>query len=232
MRRFYKQVTIGANEGGGFSVLLDGKPVKTPARSALTMPTATLAEAVAGEWANQGEEIDPAIMPMTSYATTAIDRVASQRENVIKEIAGYAGSDLLCHRADEPDELVDRQNTIWQPLLDWCEAELGASLEVSVGIMPLRQSEAALAAVHKAVAKFADPPLAGLHALTSGCGSVVIALAITSGRMTAEEGFAASQVDETWQTERWGEDEEAADKRARLRREVLAAAKFVKLCTD
>lgn len=231
MKRFYKAAEAKAGEGG-HQVLLDGRMLRTPAKAPLVLPSAALAEAVAAEWRAQGEKIEPATMPMMTLASTAIDRVTTQRERVIDEIAGYAASDLVCYRADEPAELAARQHAVWQPLLDWCALEFDALLGTTSGVMPLSQPPEALAALRAAVARYDDMTLAAHHQLTSGFGSLVISLAVLEGRIDAEAGFAASQIDESFQSERWGEDAEAAARRERLRKEMLEAARFVTLCRE
>lgn len=229
MKRVYKTVAVDAGDDG-FTVTLDGRPVRSPGRNPMALSNRALADAVAAEWDAQSEAIDPLTMPMMSLAATAIDRVTPQREHVIGSIAAYAESDLLCYRAEEPDDLVRRQFDVWQPLLDWCAETFEAPLEVTTGIMPLRQSESALAAIRAVIAGYDDPPMTALHELTACSGSVVIGLAIAEGRIGAEDGVAAAQLDEAYQLERWGAEEEAVIRLANMRRDMLAAAEFLRLC--
>lgn len=230
MKRFYKVAQVVGDESGGFSLTLDGRPVKTPGRNELLVPMRGLAEALCAEWDAQTDEVDPGQMPLMRFTATAIDRVAAHREAVIDEIAGFGASDLLCHRAETPADLVARQQTTWQPLLDWAEAELGAGFVVTAGVMPVVQPQAALTAVRAAIAGRSDLALSGLHGVTSATGSVVIGLAVAEGHLEAPAGWEASQVDEAFQVERWGEDEEAAERRARLRTELEEAVRFLRLC--
>jgi len=228
VKRFYKDV--GVERGaGGWEVRLDGRPVRSPAKAVLRLPGAALAEAIAGEWAAQGEEIDPATMPLLRLACTAIDRVAPRRAAVIDEIVAYGGSDLLCYRATEPVELIARQRDIWQPLLDWAADRFGARLEVTAGVAPIDQPPSALAALRATLAERDDPTLVGLRALTAATGSLVIALAALDAEIDADALWRAAQLDEDWQIERWGEDAEAAARRAALRADIDAALRFLSL---
>jgi chaperone required for assembly of F1-ATPase len=231
MKRFYEAAEVIA-DGGGFAVVLDGKVVNTPARSHLTLPTAALAEAVAGEWRAQGAEIDPHAMRLTRLANTAIDRVGAGRAEVIGEVAAWAASDLLCYRAEAPPDLVQRQTDGWQPLLDWAGRRYGVRLAVTTGIAPIAQPPEALQALAAAVAAFDDFALAALHAATSASGSLVIGLALAEGEIDAESAWACSDVDESHQAGRWGDDDEAVRRRHRLRADILAAGWFLGLCRD
>jgi chaperone required for assembly of F1-ATPase len=228
MKRFWKKAEAIAAEGG-FSVALDGKPIRTPARNVLRLPTRALAEALAAEWEGQEDELRPEKMPLMRLASTAIDLVARRREHVVGEIAKYAETDLVCHRADAPPGLARRQAEAWQPLLDWAMLRFDAPLSVTSGVLPARQSEHALKGFRSAVAAYDDFSLAALHAATTSCGSVVIGLALAEGRVGAEEAFQLSQLDETFQIEQWGEDEEAARRRASLREDIAAAARLLDL---
>ncbi len=215
---------------GGIGVRLDGRPIKTPAKAALLLPTAALAEAIAGEWRAQKQDIDPLAMPLTRLANTAIDRVAPRRAEVIEEILAYGGSDLVCYRVERPAELAARQASVWQPLLDWLAAQHGARLETLFGVTHQAQPQAALDALGRAVDCFADMELAALHSATSASGSLVVALALAARRIDAEAAFTASQLEEAFQAERWGEDEEAAQRQAELRADLAAAADFIDYC--
>ena len=228
MKRVYKTVAVAEGENG-FAVHLDGRTVRSPARRDLILPNRALAEAVAAEWDAQAESIDPRTMPFMSLVATAADRVEIQRDHVIETIAGYAGSDMLCYRAEEPADLVRRQNEIWDPLLDWTADALGARLRVTTGIMPVRQDEAALNAIQSVVAGYEPLAMTALHEITSIAGSVVIGLAVTEGYIDADAGVAAAQLDETFQIEQNGEEEEAVERLANLRADLLAAAEFLRL---
>jgi len=228
LKRVYKAVAVAEGENG-FAVHLDGRTVRSPARRDLILPNRALAEAVAAEWDAQAESIDPRTMPFMSLVATAADRVEIQRDHVIEIIAGYAGSDMLCYRAEEPADLVRRQNAIWDPLLDWTADALGARLRVTTGIMPVRQDEAALNAIQGVVAGYEPLAMTALHEITSIAGSVVIGLAVTEGHIDADAGVAAAQLDETFQIEQNGEEEEAVERLANLRADLLAAAEFLRL---
>jgi chaperone required for assembly of F1-ATPase len=217
---------------GGWGVALDGRPIRTPAKNELVVPTAALAAAIAAEWRAQQDEVRPATMPLTRLAATAIDRTARQRPQIVTETANYAGTDLICYRADRPPELVDRQEAQWGPLIDWAMARYDAALAVTSGIVPTRQSPTALDAFAAAVAGQDDFRLTALHTLTAVCGSLVIALALFEGKLDAEAAFAASQLDETFQIEQWGEDAEAAARRQALADDIAAAARFAALLED
>ncbi|HXR87628.1 MAG TPA: ATP12 family protein [Stellaceae bacterium] len=228
MKRFYKEAQVVSVEGD-FAVELDSKPLRTPEKRPLIVPTLKLAEAIADEWRGQGLTVRPLSLPFTRLVSTALDRVRPRRADVIAEIAKYATTDLLCYRADEPRELVERQEQIWQPLLDWVEARLDASFVVTQGITPLAQTPATLAAIERAVAAHDAMQLVALHLATTACGSVVLGLALLAERISAEEAFAAAQLDESFQIERWGEDAEQTKTRAALKEDIALAARFAAL---
>ena len=231
MKRVYGAAGVAPAEGG-HAVVLDGRPASTPARRPLVLPNAALAEAVAAEWMAQGETVEPATMPLTRLAATAIDRATGGRGRVVDEIAAYAEADLLCHRAVAPAELAARQAAGWQPLLDWLAERHGAKLAVTNGVIAADQSEAAVAALKRVVGAFDDAALAGLHALTAVSGSLVIALALSGGRIDAEAAWRLGRIDEDFQGERWGVDAEAAERGESLRADLHAAARFLRLCSD
>lgn len=222
-RRFYKQAAA-ERAGDGFALKLDGRSAKTPAKKPLAVPTAGIAEALAAEWNTVGEQIDPAKMPLTRIVNAAIDRVAGAMPVVRADIVAYAGSDLLCYRADGPAGLVEAQNAAWSPLLAWAREALGARFMLAEGVMHIAQDAAALAAIDKALARFDALGLAALHTATTLTGSAVIALALAHARITADEAWAAAHVDEDWQMRQWGEDPTAMTRRAARRKEFDAAA--------
>ncbi len=228
VKRVYERAQVAAAPEG-YAVALDGRAVKTPGRRPLVLPTAALAEAVAAEWQAQEDEVRPDKMPLTRLAATAIDRAAEQRAQVVGEVVAYAATDLVCHRAGAPPELAARQAEGWQPLVDWLDERYGARLAVTGGVIALDQPAEALAALRGVVETFDDFALAALYAVTSASGSLVIALALAEDRIDAEEAWALSEIDESFQIERWGDDREAAERRARLRDEVRAAARFLDL---
>lgn len=225
-KRFYKQVTVGA-EGGKYRILLDGRPLRTPAKALLELPVEAAAEALAAEWRAQGDKVNPAQMPLTRLANTAIDRISGNRNAVIDEICRYGASDLLCYRADGPDALVARQAAAWDGLLDWLAEAHAVRLAVTTGIVFIEQEAEDLARLRRIVEGFDDFTLVGLHTLTTIAGSCVIGLAVVAGRLSAPEAAALSSIDETFQAELWGED---AEMMARLRSraaELAAAAEFI-----
>jgi chaperone required for assembly of F1-ATPase len=228
VKRFYKNAAV-AETPEGFGVGLDGKPVRTPAKRALAVPTRALAEAIAAEWQAQGDTVDPHRLPLTRLASIALDLVAPRREAVIAEVANYAGTDLVCYRAGEPPELVARQRATWQPLIDWAALRLDAPLAVTESILPVAQSPVALKAFETAIRTYDTHRLAALHLATAACGSLVVGLALVEGRLDAEAAFAAAELDASYQIERWGEDAEAAKRRAALKEDITLAARFVAL---
>ncbi|MBV9860499.1 MAG: ATPase [Alphaproteobacteria bacterium] len=228
MKRAYANAeAIGSP--GGHSVALDGKPLRTPGKRPLVVPTAALAEAIAEEWNAQHQEVRPATMPLMRLAATALDRVAAEHDKIAAEVANYAGTDLVCYRADQPPALASRQHAVWQPLIDWAMLRYDAPLVVTSGVIPAAQPNASLRTFAAVVSEFDDFRLAGMQALTGACGSLIVALAVLEGRIGAEAAFAVSQLDESFQIEAWGEDEEAAERRRALRADIAATALFLAL---
>ena len=208
-KRFYKEAAAEWREGA-FALCLDGRIARTPGRNALAVPTREAGEALAREWAAQGEFIDPATMPLTRIVNSALDGVIREIEGVRAEIVKYAGSDLLCYRADDPETLVAMQKAKWDPPLDWARRELGAELRLASGIAFVEQSPEAIAAIARAVEKARVPlPLAALHVMTTLTGSCVLALAVARGFLSAEAAWEAANVDEDFEMRTWGRDEEA-----------------------
>ena len=230
MKRFYKDTGVEEGEDG-FRVLLDGKPMRTPAKAILLVPTRALAEAIAAEWAAVPEkaEINAAHLPLTRLAATGIDRVVARRDDVIADTAKYAGSDLLCYRATAPDSLVKLQQELWQPLLDWAAERHGARLVTADGIGFVDQPEEARARLRAAVSAHGDLALSALYNLTHTAGSVVIALAVSEGRLDAAAAFAAAQMDELYQVDRWGDDPLAEKHREGVRRDIETCTRFLSL---
>ena len=230
MKRFYKTVSVGDTGGAQpFRISLDGRPVKTPSHNELCVPSRPLAEAIADEWQSQEETIVLTAMPLTRLASGAIDRVADRRAEVIDEVAAYAETDMLCYRADHPAALAKLQHDVWQPVLDWMAERHQAEFVVTVGVIPVTQPSAALEAVRNAIAQHDDMSLSALHAATLAAGSMALALALIEGQLDAEALIAASQLDEQYQSEQWGEDAEAAERRTALAEEINACARFVDL---
>jgi chaperone required for assembly of F1-ATPase len=230
MKRFYRRVgVLPAEQDKGYVVTLDGKALSTPGKTKLVIASATLAGAIAEEWAAQESEVRPASMPLTRLAATATDRVAAARAAIIDELMRFAGTDLLCYRATEPEALRARQAALWQPLLDWAAAHYGADLAVMTGVMPQPQPDDALAALRRAAGALDDLALTGLMVATAAAGSLIVGLALVEGRLSGEEAFAVSQLDESFQIESWGEDFEARARRAALREDLLAVERFLAL---
>ena len=228
-KRFWKEATAVETDGG-FAVRLDGRPVKTPAKAALSVPTLALAQAIAAEWDAQQGVVKPETMPMTRMANSSIDKVAPLRAEVIAELARYGASDLLCYRAAEPPALVERQAAAWDPMVDWAATHLHAPLVLTFGVMPVAQPEASLIRLAGQVARFSDFGLAGLHDLVAISGSLVLALAVADGRLTAENAFGLSRTDNSWQAEQWGVDEDEAANEALRQAAFLDADRFLELC--
>ena len=224
-KRFYRAVSVDG-AGLAFRVLLDGRPMRTPGKRELAVPSRALAEALAAEWEAQGERIEPAAMPLTKLVNSAIDGVSGREAEVRAEIAKYAASDLLCYRAEGPAELVRRQADAWDPVLAWARDALGAHLVLGQGIVPVAQSLAVTAAIERALAQLDAFSLAAHHVITTLTGSALLALAHAGGRLTAEEAWVAAHVDEDWQISQWGEDAEAKARRCRGWAEMQAASRL------
>ena len=229
-KRLYVNVTVErAGPEVGFAILLDGRRVRTPTKMPLIVPSRALAEAIATEWRAQGERIEPQTMPLSKLAITAIDGVRGATAAVAADIVKFAGSDLLCYRAEGPEGLIQRQAEVWDPLLVWIEAELDAGFNLAEGVMPVEQSRAALDLIAAEVARFDPLSLTCLHVMTTLTGSALLALAHAKGRLSADGAWAAAHIDEDWQISQWGEDAEAAEHRAMRWAEMQAASRFLEL---
>lgn len=229
-RRFYAEAAV-VRADRGFRIELDGRAVKTPAGACLEAPVDGLAMAIAAEWQAQDETIDPHTMPMMQLTCTALDRVAPHRRTVIAETVAYGGSDLLCYRSDGPDDLVRLQAENWQSVLDWLAASKEARLAVTSGVVHLQQPEDAMAALTRAVEALDDFPLTPLVRMTRVFGSLALALAVVDGRLAWQEGMRLALLDETYQSEKWGEDREALERRRSMTEDVAQAARFFDLVT-
>jgi chaperone required for assembly of F1-ATPase len=224
VRRFYKTVEVREAEGGGFALMLDGRAARTPGRNRLAARRRPLMERVAEEWARQGETVDPADMRLTRLLNSAIDGVSRTMDETRGDIARYAGSDLLCYRAEAPEELAERQRLAFDPVLAWAAETFGARFNLAAGVVHVAQPPEALAAVRSALDAVDDPAaLAALSVITSLTGSALLALAVERGALTPADAWAAAQVDEDYQIELWGVDEEAKARRAARWREMEAA---------
>ena len=229
MKRFYKQAEAVPLDAGGYGVALDGRRVRTPAGRPLALPSRALAAAVAGEWATQGETVEPRTMAMMVLSATALDRVAPRAGEVAAEIAHYGETDLLCYRDAPGGELARRQNAAWQPVLDWLAEAHGARLRTVAGVMPAAQDKAALEALRRAVVSREPFRLTALHTAVSATGSAALGMALVEGRLNACQAWRCARLDDEWQAEHWGEEEEARRRGAALRDELAAVERFAAL---
>lgn len=226
-KRFYREAAAGEVPGGGFTVLLDGRAVKTPGGRALDLPTAALAMAIAEEWEAQGDEIRPPTMRLMRLACTAIDRLPDHREAVIDEVSTYVGTDLICYRADHPAELVARQERLWDPLLDWAVQTHGLRCRVTRGVVPVAPEPETVLRARETIAAHNDLGLSALAEAVRVSGSLIIGLALAAGRLDAEAAFEAAEVDETYQIEQWGQDVEAEARRSVRRQDLISARRLM-----
>lgn len=228
-KRFWQLATVAEVEGG-FTVLLDARSLRSPAKAAVVLPTRAMAEAMAEEWDAQEGRIDPDTMPITRAANSAIDKLGVQRAEVADMLAAYGATDLLCYRAERPLGLVTRQADLWDPLIDWAADDLQAPLAVTVGVVPVDQPQDSLSRLAVEVHALDPFRLAAFHDLVAISGSLVLALALVRGRLSPHEAWALSQLDESWQSEQWGLDEEAAETEALKQAAFLQAYRFWGLC--
>ena len=227
MKRFWTEVAIDEAR----VVTLDGKPVRTPGRRPLALPTDALAQAVAEEWRAVGTDIDPRTMPLTGLANAATDPIAADPAAFAAGLARYAESDLLCYRSEGPPPLVDRQAAAWDPLLDWAATRYDIHFAVTSGVMHVAQPPATIARLEATVAAFDPFTLAGLSPVITLTGSLIIALALVEQQIDAGTAWAAAGIDEDWSVEMWGEDWQAAQSRAAKRREFDFGVQFLGLLT-
>ncbi len=227
-KRFYKDCSlVGVPEG--FEIRLDERPVKTPGKSRLVLPGSASAQLVVDEWQAVDQVINPVEMPVSRIVNTAIDGVAAEMQAVFEDIIRYAGSDLLCYRAESPGGLVEKQEKHWDPLLDWLQSETGAIFEVASGIMHVEQAAGDIRKFSDRLARYKNPfALACLHTFTSISGSSIIALALAEGHLDSEQAWTAAHVDEDWNISQWGEDFDAAEKRKLRWREFDAADRLLR----
>jgi chaperone required for assembly of F1-ATPase len=228
VKRFYKEVSARP-AAGGWEIRLDDRPVRTPARAALALPTERLAEAVAEEWRAQGDKVDPRSMPITGLANAAIDRVATDPAAFARNLAQYGESDLLCYRADGPEALVRRQAEAWDPLLAWGRRRFDIDFEIITGVIHRPQPPRTVEQLGRAIAARPAFRLTALSPLVTISGSLVIALALDEEAIDLDTAWAAATVDEAWQTEKWGEDAEAEARLKARREEFDAAYRFLGL---
>lgn len=226
-KRFYEKAEAKAGPEG-VQVVLDGKPIRTPARRLLGAPAPALAEAIAAEWQAQGDVIDPAAMPLTRLANAILDGVTDKPAAVAAEIEKYLGSDLLLYRAETPEGLIAAQARHWDPVIEWARATLGARFILAQGVTFVRQPDGAAAAAARAIPS--DPwKLGALSSITTLTGSALLSLALDAGRITVDQAWTAAQVDEDWSTATWGRDELALERHALREIEMRAAAKVLAL---
>jgi len=228
VKRFWTDVSVG-QETGGWSIALDGRPVRTPARASLVVPNKALAEAIAGEWRDVEGEIDPRAMPLTGLANAAIDRVAPDKDTFATGLARYAEADLVCYRADNPDGLVERQAESWDELLGWARRRFDVDFVTTSGVAHVEQPPATVERLAHAVASLDAFRLAGLSPLVTIGGSLIAALAVLEKAITPDEAWQAVSLDERWQLEQWGSDAEAEAALDNRRRDFMAAARFLEL---
>jgi len=229
LERFYKTVDVRRDDGV-YRITLDGRLLRTPAKADLALPSSVLAEALAEEWRAQEGRIDPRRMPLMTLVSTALDHMAPNRQQIVAETADYGGHDLLCYWAgDDQPELLRRQQASWQPLLDWAGRDLRAPLTVTRGVLSQAQPTASLQALQEAVEGFDDLGLMALTALTRAAGSLILALAVARRRLAPAQAYEAALLDEIYQAELWGEDAEAAERRAGLKADFEIAARLLDL---
>jgi len=224
-KRFWSEAAV-EHDVGGYGVTLDAHKLRTPAKSALIVPTRALAEAIADEWCGVKNVVNPATMPLTRRANAAIDKVAAQYDDVVNMLADYGASDLLCYRATDPTGLIKAQAGAWDPLLAWAENALGAPLIVTSGISPIAQDRRALEKLKQHLSTYAPFALTGLHDLVTLSGSLIIGLAAAHEHKSIGDLWDASQVDEAWQTHAWGEDDEARAWTEQKRSDFFDAYRF------
>lgn len=226
-KRFYKEAAV-VQVAEGFAVHLDGKPVRTPGKAVLALPTRAAAQLVADEFLAQGETIDPVSMPVLRLANTTIDGVAHDVQAVLEDVMRFSSSDLLCYRADTPEALVARQADAWDPVLDWIRSALGARFYLAEGVIHVEQPRESVSAVGLWLHQRAEPfRMSAIHLMTSLTGSALLALAVEARAIDADTAWSAAHVDEDWTTEHWGEDAEATVRRTARRRDFDAAVALV-----
>lgn len=224
-KRFYSEATTGRNKSGLHVVLLDGRPVRTPARNELALPTEAAARLVMAEFAAQSERIDPAAMPVTRLVNSAIDGVSARRDEVVCDILRFAGTDLVCYRAEGPDRLCLQQGEAWDPVLRWAGETHGVHFMLAAGVMHVEQPPASLEALAGVLERHASPfAIAAIHSMTTLMGSALLAIAVAEGAISADSAWRAAHVDEDWNIAQWGEDSEASSRRRSRENEMQAAA--------
>jgi chaperone required for assembly of F1-ATPase len=227
-KRFWREAQV-QKAGTTWGVLLDGHPIRTPAKALLQVPSLPTAQAIAREWQAVEAEVDPAIMPVTRFANTAIDKVSVQQDAIVDLLAEYGGSDLLCYRAEKPQELIDRQAAAWDPVLSWAKEVLQTPLHITHGVMPVVQPGDSLAAFHSELQLFDTFEIAAVHDLVTLSGSLVLGLGVAKGYLSPQDAWSAACVDQHWQEDLWGRDADAVEATAVKSREFSAAHHFLNL---
>jgi chaperone required for assembly of F1-ATPase len=223
-RRFFRQAALTGT--GPYGIALDGRTLKTPAKRDFVVPILALAEAIAAEWNGQGDWVDPDRMALTKLANTAIDRVWGSEQRIIDDVVAYAGTDLVCYRATEPEGLVQREGKAWDPVIEWAAEFFDAEFQTVEGVIHRMQEGAAMQAVRRYLAGLDAMRLCAIHNLASLTGSALITTALCEGFLEPEDAWRAAHVDEDWQIERWGRDEEAARRRAQNEEEFRQTVRF------
>jgi chaperone required for assembly of F1-ATPase len=210
----------------GFALALDDRPVNTPGRWPLVVPTRALADAIAHEWRVQGSTIRPETMPLMQLAATVLDHISLYREQVESATLRYAETDLICYRAAQPPSLVRLQSAAWDPLAEWLTAEYGVRLNIVAGILPVAQPRETLDALRQAMAEMDDWRLCAFQSAAASSGSFVIALALLDGRLDVEAAFQAAEIDASFEIDHWGEDSESTSRRSTVASDLAAARRF------
>lgn len=230
-RRFYKETSV-TEADGGFGVALDARTLRTPGGAVFVAPTRTLAQLCADEWAAQGEHIAPASMPVSQFAFATLDWTAKSRDDIVNYVVAFGGTDLCCHRAEAPVELVARQAEKWDPVVAWAASDLGAPLPVVTGIVAADVPETAIAALREHASVLTDFELTALGQAASLAGSALIAFALLRARLTPAEAFEAAALDNLWSLEKWGEDQEGRARLDRQRAEFDALGRYLRALTS
>lgn len=230
-KRFWSEVAVIA-KGDGLTVTLDGHTIRTPSKADLIVPTRALADAIAEEWSKQEGEIDPLTMPTTRAANAALDKVANNRDAVIEMLVEYGDTDLILYRAERPPELQKRQTEKWDDLVAWAQGQFGISLTATAGIMPIEQSADCLDAYRRYLQAFDAFQLTGVHDLITLSGSFVIGAAVAENHLSVSEAWLAARVDEQWQQEQWGEDEDAVKAAEVKKADFVFALKLLNFCAQ
>lgn len=226
-KRFWKNAEVVVVDGG-FNVTLDGHAVRTPSKAPMHIAYRKIAEQIAAEWMAQKEEVDPATMPATRMVNSIVDKVSVNRDAIIEMLTEYAGSDLICYRSLSPQELIEEQAAVWDPLMDWSATVMNAPMVSTYGVMFVEQDETSISVYRKRLAAMNNYQLAGVHDLITISGSVVITFALLSNHITMDQAWIGATVDEAWQEKQWGTDEEAQDALKRKRKDLEFAYKFCK----